>query len=102
MSGHVFHTNRQELHGVTVVVNGASGKTYVGRYHERNERGVVLKDVGIHEPGNGLPLEDWLERQRKFGVKVDERALVVPNDEVVDLGRLDEGRETRDEGLLSS
>ncbi len=74
---------------MTVVVTGASGKTYVGRFHERNERGVVLKDVGIHDPGNGLPLEEWLERQRKFGVKVDERALVVPGDEVVDVGRLE-------------
>lgn len=102
MGGHVFHPGHEELHGVTVVVNGATGKTYVGRYHERNERGVVLKDVAIHEPGNGLPLEEWLDRQRKFGVRVDERALVVPGDEVVDVGRLDEGRETRDEGILSS
>ena len=89
MSGHVFHPGHEELHGVTVVVTGSTGKTYVGRYHERNDRGVVLKDVGIHEPGNGLPLEEWLERQRKFGVKVDERALVVPGDEVVDVGRLE-------------
>jgi hypothetical protein len=89
VSGHVFHPGHEELHGVTVVVTGSTGKTYVGRYHERNDRGVVLKDVGIHEPGNGLPLEDWLERQRKFGVRVDERALVVPGDEVVDVGRLE-------------
>ncbi|HEX7122793.1 MAG TPA: hypothetical protein VF178_10525 [Gemmatimonadaceae bacterium] len=89
MSGHVFHPGHEELHGVTVVVTGSTGKTYVGRYHERNDRGVVLKDVGIHEPGNGLPLEDWLERQRKFGVRVDERALMVPGDEVVDVGRLE-------------
>ena len=89
MSGHVFHPGHEELHGVTVVVTGATGKTYVGRYHERNDRGVVLKDVGIHASGNGLPLEDWLERQRKFGVKVDERALTVPADEVVDVGRLE-------------
>lgn len=78
------------MHGVTVVVNGASGRTYVGRYHERNERGVVLKDVGIYQPGDGLSLEEWLERQRKFGVRVDERALVVPGDEVVDMGVLDQ------------
>jgi hypothetical protein len=89
VSGHVFHPGHEELHGVTVVVTSSTGKTYVGRYHERNDRGVVLKDVGIHEPGNGLPLEDWLERQRKFGVRVDERALVVPGDEVVDVGRLE-------------
>jgi hypothetical protein len=89
VSGHVFHPGHEELNGVTVVVTGSTGKTYVGRYHERNDRGVVLKDVGIHEPGNGLPLEDWLERQRKFGVRVDERALMVPGDEVVDVGRLE-------------
>lgn len=89
MPGHVFHPGHEELHGVTVIVTGLSGRTYVGRYHERNERGVMLKDVGIHESGNGLPLADWLDHQRKFGIRVDERALVVPGDEVAGMERLE-------------
>ena len=89
MAGHVFHPGHGELHGVTVVVSGSSGRTYVGRYHEEGDRGVVMHDVGVHDPASDrLPRDAWLERQHKFGVKVDHRQLVVPADEVTDIRRL--------------
>jgi hypothetical protein len=81
MSGHVFHPGHEELHGVTVVIEGASGRTYVGRYHERGDRGVVLHDVGVHEPGAELSRDEWLARLLRFGVKVDHRTLVIPDEE---------------------
>jgi hypothetical protein len=82
MSGHVFHPGHEELHGVTVVVAGASGRTYVGRYHERIPRGIVMHDVGIHDPEAAAEGRDaWIARQLKFGVRVDHRHLVVPTDE---------------------
>lgn len=78
----IFHREREELHGITVIVAGASGRTYVGRYHERGNRGVVLQDVGVHEPGaSSESKEAWLARLRKFGVKVDHRMLIVPGEE---------------------
>ena len=87
-SGHVFHPGHEELHGVTVVVEGASGRTYVGRYHERSDRGVVMHDVAIYEPGaTSYGREEWLARQRKFGVQAAHRHLIVPGDEVRDLTR---------------
>ena len=86
-SGFAYHKNRQELHGVTVVVTGVSGTTWVGRFHEQNAEGVVLKDVGIHD-GSAGPLESWLDKSRKFGIRVDERAVVVPAREVVGIERL--------------
>lgn len=89
MAGHVFHPGHEELHGVTVVVDGASGRTYVGRYHEQTARGVVLHDVGIHDPASGA-LDDWMARQLKFGIKVDQRTMVLPGDEVRGLRRLTE------------
>ncbi|HEX6643671.1 MAG TPA: hypothetical protein VF037_03285 [Gemmatimonadales bacterium] len=88
MSGHVFHPGHEELHGVTVVIEGASGRTYVGRYHERGSRGVVLHDVGVHEPGSELSRDEWIARLLKFGVKVDHRTLVIPDDEAGGMRRL--------------
>lgn len=83
MSGHVFHPGHEELHGVTVVVRSRSGRTWVGRYHERNDRGVVLRDAGVHDPATAaLDGEAWLERQRRFGIQVEQRLVVVPIEEV--------------------
>ena len=80
MSGHVFHPGHEELHGITVVVSGSGELTYLGRYHEASERGVVLHDVAVHDPTTAaLELPEWLAKQRKFGVQVSEKHLVVPS-----------------------
>ena len=82
MSGHVFHPGHEELHGVTVVVRGASGRCWVGRYHERTPRGILLHDVAVHDPAIGpVDREAWLERLRKFGIKVDAKHVVIPDSE---------------------
>jgi hypothetical protein len=82
MTGHVFHPGHEELHGVTVVIDGASGRTYVGRYHERIPRGVVMHDVGTHDPATAEEArEAWIARQIKLGVRVEQRHLVIPTDE---------------------
>ena len=73
---------------MTVVVSGASGRSYLGRYHEQGEHGVVMHDVGVHDPATaGLDLDAWLARQHRFGVNVDHRRFVVPADEVADIRR---------------
>jgi hypothetical protein len=77
--GVVLHHNRDELHGITVVVTGVSGKTYVGRWHERKERGVVMRDVATLSSGEDVA--SWLEKLKKFGVPPQERVLVVAEDE---------------------
>ncbi|HLS48300.1 MAG TPA: hypothetical protein VK012_07250 [Gemmatimonadales bacterium] len=88
-SGHVFHQNRQELHGVTVIVEGKSGRAYVGRYHERGPRGVVLHDVGIHDPSTAAePRDAWIARLLKFGIRTDEKTVIVPDDEAGEVRRL--------------
>lgn len=86
MTGHVFHPGHDELHGVTVVVTGASGRTYVGRWHERAARGITLRDVAVHDPANSaLPTDAWLAQQQKLGVAATEKLLLVPNDEATDV-----------------
>lgn len=91
MSGMVFHPGHEELHGITVVVEEASGRAWVGRYHERNERGVLLLDASLHDPSNAtLPRGAWLERSRKFGVRVDSKHVVVPFADLTSIRRLAE------------
>ena len=85
----VFHPGHEELHGVTVVVEGASGRLLVGRYHETNDRGVVLHDVAIHDPATvAEPRERWVERLRKFGIKIEERFVLLPIKEASRITRL--------------
>ena len=90
---HVPHPDREPLHGVTVVVEGTSGRTWVGRYHERDERGVVMRDVAVHDPrASGLSRAEWIERQRRFGVKVEEAYLVLPAGEAGPITPLEDWR----------
>jgi hypothetical protein len=90
MSGHVFHPGHDELHGVTVVIAGASGRTYVGRWHERGARGVTMRDLAIHDPAVAAePVDAWLARQRKFGVAATEKHYIVPDGEVGTIAPLD-------------
>jgi len=89
MSGHVFHPGHEELHGVTVVVESGSGRTWVGRYHERNERGVMLRDAAIHDVSSAAqPRDAWIEQQIKFGIRAEARHLLVPGDQASRISRL--------------
>ncbi|MDZ4675119.1 MAG: hypothetical protein SGI84_11740 [Gemmatimonadota bacterium] len=79
----MHHENRGELHGITVVMTGISGKTYMGRFHEETPRGVAMRDLGVHDPAvSEHDLATWVGRARKFGVPVEHRMLLVPADEV--------------------
>ena len=80
MSGHVFHPGHEELHGVTVVVESPSGVTWVGRYHERSERGVLLHDVAQYDPASADQSRTaWVQRLIKFGIRIDQKHLMVPS-----------------------
>ena len=89
MSGIVKHPGHEELHGHTVVVEGASGRIWLGRYHETNDSGVVLHDVAIHDPATAtLPRAAWVERARKFGIRVEEPRVILPLKEAGPITRL--------------
>jgi hypothetical protein len=91
MSGHVFHPGHDELHGVTVVVESAEGRTLVGRWHEQTPRGVLLHDVAVHDPETtGTEKEEWLGKLRKFGIPVELKQVIVPVDQVIGVRRLAE------------
>ncbi len=86
MSGLVLHPGHDDLHGITVVVTGKSGRSYLGRWHEQGGQGVVMRDVAIHDPVSAeLPLEGWLARQAKFGVASTEKTYLVPTGEFAEV-----------------
>jgi len=88
MSGHVFHPGHAELHGITVVVETAGSKTYVGRYDSEDQRGVHMLDVGVHDVAEGSSKEDYLRKSVKFGIRSDHKHVLVPTDQVVRVTRL--------------
>lgn len=64
---------------MTVLVSDLEGKTYVGRYHETGPRGILLHDVAVFDPSSSpLGREDWLARQKKYGVEVQLRSVTIP------------------------
>ncbi len=60
-----------------MVLEGTSGKTYVGRWHEQTAKGVVMHDVATHDPAAGQTREDFIAQTLKFGVKPEQRTLVI-------------------------
>ena len=89
MSGHIFHPGHDELHGVTVVVEAAEGRTLVGRWHEQTPRGVLLHDVAVHDPEAAtIKKEEWLDKLRKFGVPIELKHAIVPVGQLLGVRRL--------------
>jgi hypothetical protein len=91
MSGHVFHPGHAELHGVTVVLETAGSRTYVGRYDSEDEAGVHMLDVGVHDGSAAeLSKEEYIRKSIKFGIRPEHKHLIVPSSEVVRVTRLGE------------
>jgi hypothetical protein len=89
VTGHVFHPGHQELHGVTIVLETRGSRTYVGRFHSQDERGVELHDVGVHDAlAGGTSKEEFLRQCNKFGIRPEHRDLLVPSNEVASISRL--------------
>ena len=89
MSGRVFHQDRHELHGITVVLETHDSKVYVGRFDSQDERGVHMHDVGVFDAAaGGTSKTDFLRRCDKFGIMPQHKDLLVPTTEVSAIERL--------------
>ena len=91
LSGRPLHTDRHELHGVTVVLDTRGDATYIGRFDSQDEHGVHLFDVGVFDPATGTR-EAYLRRSAQFGIRVDRPELTVATSEVarvLPLGQLE-------------
>jgi hypothetical protein len=71
-----------------VVVETAEPLTYVGRYDHRDERGVHLLNVGVHDGRSGVSREDYIAGSLKFGIKAEHRALTIPADQISRISQL--------------
>lgn len=90
-SGMVFHPGHHELHGITVVLETTGPVTYVGRFDTEDARGVHLLNVAEHHRASSpYPLEEYLARTQKFGVKSERKHLVVPSAQVARIRKLAE------------
>jgi hypothetical protein len=91
MSGFVLHPGHHELHGVTVVLETTGPVTYVGRFDTQDDRGVHLLNVAVHDRTTAAqPLEEFLARVHKYGVRGERKHLVVPDADVGRIRRLGE------------
>ena len=88
MPGHVFHPGHDELHGITVVVETHGARTYVGRYDSKDERGVHMLDVGVHEDDGDVSKDEYLKKSARFGVRSQHKHIIVPADQVARISRL--------------
>jgi hypothetical protein len=79
---HAFHAERHALHGITVVLDTTSGETFLGRFDSEDERGVHLLDVGRRDPAEGGSREEYIRRSSKFGIRVEQKHVLVPKERV--------------------
>jgi hypothetical protein len=84
-----FHSDKGELHGITVAVDLVGPKVLVGRVDTLDASSVLLLDVDEHEEGPGRESKDeWLRRAARFGTWKKHDRLRVPMTEVVSVRRL--------------
>ncbi|MCC6573745.1 MAG: hypothetical protein IT462_08135 [Planctomycetes bacterium] len=84
-----FHKDTHALHGITVVIDTPGKTVYVGRFHEQDDKRILLLDVDIHEDGaNGRSKEEFVKRAAKFGVFKKHDHFEVPLSQVAGIRRL--------------
>jgi len=76
------------LHGITVVVDTAGPRLYIGRYHSESDAGVLLNDVDVREFDDTASKAAYVARSAKFGVFKNTERVRVPREEVVSVRRL--------------
>lgn len=86
-----FHQHKNELHGITVVVDTSGPEIYVGRCDDIVGGKVILLDGDMHRDGEGgRSKEDYIRAAARYGVfkKFDE--ALIETDRVTSIRRLGE------------
>jgi len=86
-----FHDDKGELHGITVVVETAGPRVYVGRCDTRSPEGILLLDVDHHDEGESeKSRSEYLAFAAKFGVFKKHDRVFVEAKEIAEVRRLGE------------
>ena len=64
--------------------------TYIGRFDTEDEAGVHLLNVGVHDAAAGGSKDEYVKRSAKFGVRAEQKHLVVPRQQVARITKLAE------------
>ena len=87
----IFHQDKHELHGITVVVDTSGPDLYIGRCDDMNDEVVILLDGDIHKESEGTPSKDqYVERAAQMGIWKSFDRLAVSLREVTSIRRLGE------------
>ncbi len=86
-----FHSNKHQLHGITVVVDTDGPEVFVGRCDDMDDSQVILLDVDVHKDGDdGRSKADYLAGAALYGVFKKHQRLVVDRRRVTAVRRLSE------------
>lgn len=86
-----FHSDKGELHGITVVVDTKGPRVVVGRCEEVTPVAVILNDAEGHEDGaDGRSKEEFVRRAAQVGIWPKLKRVTIPIGEVASIRRLGE------------
>jgi len=86
-----FHSDKGELHGITVVVDTVKPVVYIGRCWEIDDDQIILLDADEHEDGrDGRSKQEFINQAARVGVWKRHDRIVVPRSIVKSITRLGE------------
>ena len=84
-----FHSDKGELHGITVVVETNGPRVYVGRCDEETGEGILLLDADHHDDGaEGKSTGEYLKFAARYGIFKKHDRVLVPRAEIRKVTRL--------------
>jgi len=84
-----FHSDKGELHGITVVVETNGPRVYVGRCDEETGAGILLLDADHHDDGaDGKSTDEYLGFAARYGIFKKHDRVLVPRAEIRKVTRL--------------
>lgn len=83
-----FHSNKHELHGITVVVETDGAELYVGRCDDIDDGRVLMLDVDVNTDEDEAARAQYLKNAAQWGVFAKHKRLVIDRQRVTAIRRL--------------